>query len=143
MLVKQVDMGYFLLPFVLQHVLDFQARCELCGELHSTATGTRSVFIRKKKAELLQLCPTPDSSGKSRRQQTAGFRISWSESWKVKVNAEKEIKVLDELSNPEFEQMVNQLWQGRQVSLNSPSFSLSSLACGSPDKWWWVLRMSL
>lgn len=49
MLVKQGDMGYFLLPFVLQHVLEFQARRELCSELRSTATGTRSIFIRKKK----------------------------------------------------------------------------------------------
>lgn len=51
--------------------------------------------------------------------------------------------LLDELSSPEFEVMVNQLWQGKQVSQNSLSFSLSSLVCGSPDKWWWVLRMSL
>lgn len=48
------------------------------------------------------------------------------------------MKLLDELSSPEFERMVNQLWQGKQVSLNSPSFLLSSLVCGSPDKWWWV-----
>lgn len=48
------------------------------------------------------------------------------------------MKLLDELSSPEFEP---KLWQEKQVSLNSPSLSLSSLACGSPDKW--VLKMSL
>lgn len=127
MLVKQGDMGYFLLPFVLQHVLEFQARRELCGELRSTATGTRSIFIRKKKAELLHLCPTPDSSGKSRYQQTAMFQVPWGESWKVKVTAEKEMKLLDELSSPECELMVNQLWQGKQTSLKPPSFCSAPL----------------
>lgn len=55
------------------------------------------------------------------------FQVPWGESWKVKVTAEKEMKLLDELSSPECELMVNQLWQGKQTSLKSPSFCSAPL----------------